>query len=157
MVPVQTPRAAGDPWIGGAIGAAALPGDVLSVMTVTPTAAPAEPLAGLMIDDWSEVVPGEEETTGLAFHFDRPNACAPQALLLAVSPTLDGAWEWSDLVATVAETFDRAKIRAVEPDQLVETDYLHALPTTLVEFSTGGMYLSTALVENALQLVSQGS
>ncbi len=91
MVPVQTPRAAGDPWIGGAFGAATLPGDVLSVMTVTPPANPAVPLAGLMLDDWSEIVPGDSETTGLAFHFDRPNAAPPQALLLAVSPTLDGA------------------------------------------------------------------
>lgn len=154
MVPIQAPRFAGDPWIGGALGAARLQGDVLSVMTVTPPADPAQPLSGLVIDDWSELVPGERETTGLAFHFDRPNACAPQALLLAVSPTLNGAWEWSDLVATVTETFDRAKIRAVEPDQLIGTDYFHALPSTLVEFSSGRMYLSTVLAENALTLVS---
>ena len=157
MVPVQVPRATGDPWIGGATGAAKISADVLSVMAVTPPADPTQPLSGLVIDDWSELVPGDAETTGLAFHFDRPNACAPQALLLAVSPTLDGAWEWSDLIATVAETFDRAKIRAVEPDQLIETDYFHALPTTLLEFSSGRMFLSTALVQNAKQFVVQQS
>jgi hypothetical protein len=109
----------------------------------------------MMLDDWSEIVPGDAETTGLAFHFDRPNAAAPQALLLAVSPTLDGAWEWSDLVAIVEETFDRAKVRAVEPDQLIGTDYFNALPATLLEFSTGRMYLSTELVANALQFAVQ--
>jgi len=155
MIPVQTPRAAGDPWIGGAFSAATLSGDVLSVMTVTPALDPTAPLSGLMLDDWSEIVPGESETTGLAFHFDRPNAAAPQALLLAVSPTLDGAWEWADLVAIVEETFDRAKTRAVEPDQLIGTDYFNTLPATLLEFSTGRMYLSTELVANALQFAAQ--
>ena len=123
-------------------------------MTVTPPADPTLPLAGLMIDDWSELIPGDKETTGLAFHFDRPNACAPQAVLLAVSPTLDGAWEWADLVAIVEETFERAKMRAVEPDQLIGTDYFQALPTTLLEFSSGRMYLSTVLVENAVALMA---
>jgi hypothetical protein len=154
MVAIQTPRKPGDPWIGGAIGAAKLPGEVLAVMAVTPPVDPALPLCGLMLDDWSELVPGESETTGIAFHFDRPNACAPQALLLAVSPTLDGAWEWADLVATIEETFDRARIRGVEPDQIIGTDYFQALPTTLVEFSTGRMFLSTQLVTNALALAN---
>ena len=157
MVPVQIPRAAGDPWIGGATGAADLPGEVISVMAVTPPPDPTQPLAGLMLDDWSELVPEDKETTGLAFHFDRPSACAPQAVLLAVSPTLDGAWEWADLVAIVEETFERAKIRAVEPDSLIGTDYFQALPTTLVEFSTGHMYLSTLLVENAVSLMARPS
>ena len=33
-------------------------------------------------------VPTDKETTGIAFHFDRPNAAPPQALLLAVPPAL---------------------------------------------------------------------
>ena len=46
-------------------------------------------------------------------------------------------------------------MRAVEPDQLIGTDYFQALPTTLLEFSSGRMYLSTVLVENAVALMAQ--
>ena len=38
---------------------------------------------GLLLDEWTELVPSARETTGIAFHFDRPNAVAPQAMLLA--------------------------------------------------------------------------
>ena len=156
MVPVQTPRAVGDPWIGGALGAATLPGDVLSVMMITPPADPTQPLAGLMIDDWSELVPGETETTGLAFHFDRPNACAPQALLLAVSPTLDGAWDWSDLVAIV----DRDLRPREDPRGRARPAHRHRLfPCACRRRSSssrsGRMYLSTVLVDNAVAVLSR--
>jgi hypothetical protein len=50
-----------------------------------PRLTPASILAGLLIDQWLEVVPSGEETTGLTFHYNRPNVRAPQAILLAVS------------------------------------------------------------------------
>jgi hypothetical protein len=123
---------------------------VLSVVAVDAPADPGVDLAGLMLDDWSEVVPTTKETTGVAFHFDRPNASLPQALLLAVPPVLRGHWRWDDLVATITDTFDRARLRAVEPDQLMRSPYAQLPPTTLLEFSTGGLFLSTLLVENVL-------
>ncbi|HSD41120.1 MAG TPA: hypothetical protein VLD36_04560 [Burkholderiales bacterium] len=150
LTPIQLPLRAGDPWIGGATGSAELPSEVLSVVAIDAPADPGADLAGLMLDDWSEVVPTDKETTGVAFHFDRPNAAPPQALLLAVPPVLRGGWRWDDLVATITDTVDRARLRAVEPDQLMNTPYAQLLPTTLVEFSTGGLFLSTLLVENAL-------
>ena len=79
-----------------------------------------------MIDEWTEVVPVEKETTGVAFHYNRPNAQAPQALLLAVAPQLRGSWRWDDLVAIVTETLERAKMRAVEPDMVMQTEYFQA-------------------------------
>ena len=39
-------------------------------------------LAGLVFDEWTEVVPRDARSTGLAFHFDAPGARAPQAILL---------------------------------------------------------------------------
>ena len=69
-----------------------------------------------MIDDWTETVPAGQETTGVAFNFNRPNAVAPQALLVAVAPVLRGHWAWDDLVGSVHEALDLAKLRAVEPD-----------------------------------------
>ncbi|THH35622.1 hypothetical protein [Neolewinella litorea] len=76
---------------------------------------------GLLLDEWTEVIPTREETTGLAFHYDRPNTEAPQTLLL-VAPSLDqGEWAWEDLIAALHQTLDAAKQRAVEPEQVEKT------------------------------------
>jgi hypothetical protein len=84
--------------------------------------------AGLLLDEWTEVVPGRTEDTGLAFHFDRPNSEPPQALLLALPPKYTGGWRWQDLVDTVHETFDLARKRAIEPDHIDGTAYARFLP-----------------------------
>ena len=52
------------------------------------------------------------ETTGIAFHYDRPNSEPPQALLLVTPAACDGAWQWDDLVDALHETLDLAKQRA---------------------------------------------
>ncbi|MBL0136206.1 MAG: hypothetical protein IPP79_20640 [Chitinophagaceae bacterium] len=39
-------------------------------------------ITGLLLDEWTEVIPNKEETTGIAFHFDQPNMEAPQSILL---------------------------------------------------------------------------
>ena len=106
-----------------------------------------------MIDEWTEVVPVEKETTGVAFHYNRPNAQPPQALLLAVAPQLRGSWRWDDLVAIVTETLDRAKIRAVEPDMVMQTEYFQLLPAILTEFSNAPVFLSTFLADNVVTRV----
>ena len=49
-------------------------------------------------------------TTGVAFHYDRPNAEPPQAWLLALPASFDGAWSWDELVGAVTETLDAAKL-----------------------------------------------
>ena len=53
--------------------------------------------------------PAATETTGLAFHYDRPDSEPPQAMLLVVPPVLRGAWQWDDLVAALHETLDLAR------------------------------------------------
>jgi hypothetical protein len=85
--------------------------------------------AGLVIDDWTETAPADQETTGVAFNFNRPNAVAPQALLVAVAPVLRGHWTWDDLVGSVHEALDLAKLRAVEPQSGVR---LRARPPTVL-------------------------
>ena len=85
---------------------------------------------GLLIDEWTEVIPAETETTGVAFHFDKPNAEPPQAILLVTPPQFTGAWKWDDLAATLNETLDMARIRAVEPQQLDQTALSVFLPAT---------------------------
>ena len=116
-VVAQLPYQAGAPWIGGTFTSDLPRGEWLSLLIVG--AATAGGLqAGIVIDDWTETVPADQETTGVAFNFNRPNAVAPQALLVAVAPVLRGHWTWDDLVGSVHEALDLAKLRAVEPDRL---------------------------------------
>jgi hypothetical protein len=84
--------------------------------------------AGLLLDEWTEVIPTRTEDTGLAFHYDRPNSEPPQTLLLALPPRFTGGWRWADLVDTVHETMDLARKRAIEPDHIDTTAYARLLP-----------------------------
>lgn len=82
--------------------------------------APEAPLAGLLVDEWAEVVPSATEATGVGFHFDAPAGRPPQAILVAVSPagSIDVPWDIEMLEATVLETLELAKLRAVDPEAL---------------------------------------
>ena len=87
--------------------------------------------AGLLLDEWTEVIPSRTEDTGLAIHYDRPSTEPPQVLLLALPADFRGAWSWQDLVDTVTETMDLAKRRAIEPTQIDATAYARFLPATV--------------------------
>src|SRR5213078_504711 len=50
-------------------------------------ALPAE-VAGLAVDAWTERSPAATRVTGVAFHYDEPDATPPQAILVAVPPDL---------------------------------------------------------------------
>ena len=86
----------------------------------------ARPLAGLLIDEWVEVVPSAIETTGMVFQFDRPNAAPPQSVLLAVPPDLDTGWTLQTLQQTLLETLDLARLRTVDPQTIDQIG--HYLP-----------------------------
>lgn len=106
------------------------------------------PQKGIVLDEWVEVVPGREETTGIAFHYDAPNSEAPQTMLLVVPPEVTGAWKWQDLTDTLNETLDMAKQRGVEPLQVDESNYAQMLPAVLMAFSTAALTVSTKLTSN---------
>jgi hypothetical protein len=131
--PLQLPYHDDDHWL-----ALAYPPDrVIDTDTLLYTAHFAVPFdaaaaqCGLLLDEWTEVIPTKEETTGVTFHYDRPNAEPPQVMLLATSPRLTGRWQWDDLVDTLHETFELARRRAVEPDHLADTEYARFLPATV--------------------------
>lgn len=94
-------------------------------------AEPDRTYSGLLLDEWIEVVPDDNVATGLSFHFNRPDSEAPQAILLATPPRYRGSWQWPDLVATLHETLDMAKLRAVEPEQLDRTKLGPLLPAII--------------------------
>lgn len=91
---------------------------------------------GLLVDEWTEVIPAKKETTGLTFHYDIPNCEAPQTLLLVTPPAFTGSWKWQDLVNTLHETLNLAKLRAIEPDEIDKTRYAQLLPATVAAVTT---------------------
>lgn len=113
---------------------------------------------GLLIDEWTEVIPAETETTGISFQFDKPNAEPPQVILLATPPQFSGAWKWGDLVNTLHETLDMARIRAVEPQQLDQTDLAVFLPATILATTWQPITIATdlSLVNQYVDKISGG-
>jgi len=90
-----------------------------------------KPQCGLLLDEWTEVIPAREETIGVAFHYDRPNSEPPQVMLLAMPSDFRGAWQWQDLVNILHETLDMTKKRAIEPDNVDKWDYARFLPAVV--------------------------
>ena len=99
--------------------------------------------SALIIDEWTETIPTDEEVTGIAFHFDQPNAAPPNVLLLAVEPEGEAHWSWDSLLNILNDTLRRAKSRAVEPAHLLEDSVLGALvPMTVASFDLSGANVS---------------
>jgi hypothetical protein len=73
-------------------------------------------LSGLLVDEWTEVIPGPTETTGIALHYDAPASAAANAILLAVHPVPGEPWNPDTLEAVLRETIQAARLRAVDPD-----------------------------------------
>ena len=103
---------------------------------------------GLLVDEWTEVIPSRKETTGITFHYDRPNAEPPQAILLAMPAVFRGHWQWTDLVNSLHETYQMAQMRAVEPGLIDDTAYARFLPATIMTVSTYLLTISTNLAVN---------
>ena len=127
IVPMQIPII-GDKavWLGTEVESEEYVGDAFTYMVEHPANFPyfnkeGQPLlAGIVIDHWIERIPYKDQTAGLAFNYDQPDAEAPQALLLAVS-TKDGSksyWSEDMLLRTVKSTMHLVKCRSVEPDDL---------------------------------------
>ncbi|HEX9278555.1 MAG TPA: hypothetical protein VGA51_19460 [Casimicrobiaceae bacterium] len=118
----QLPFDNNDRWIGLPPAAnKAIPAGKLSL--VVHAVAPvdfAQPLRGLWIDEWTEIVPSREETTAVTFQYNPPDACAPQTVLLAVPPVPGEDWTVAALHRVLVETLDLAKLRAVDSDALSE-------------------------------------
>lgn len=118
---MQLPHRPADRWIATDLPSdGRVPAGRLSIVVHRTT--PLEfgtPIAGLVIDDWSERIPSRAETTGVAMQFDAPGTRAPQAVLLAVPGNPESShWTLDELTETVVEALDLARIRAVDPQQL---------------------------------------
>jgi hypothetical protein len=129
---VQIPFKAGELWAALPLAGDDPPeGRVSLVLLSDGSAAPSSTVAwrGVVLDGWVERIPSASEETGVAFNFDNPVAEAGQAVLIAAPPGANGAWTYDNVLATLSETFDLAKIRTVDRElldlgQLLPTSYL---------------------------------
>jgi DNA uptake protein ComE-like DNA-binding protein len=79
--------------------------------------------AGLVIDEWSELIPAGQVNTSVAFQYDAPSTQPPQSLLLAVPgqmKEIPGVWMSGELAAIVNDTIDLVKVRTVDMDALAK-------------------------------------
>jgi hypothetical protein len=141
--PVQLPYKQDDYWVGTEFPDGYSAGDdQLSVMLISPEEwknnTPNK--AALVVDEWVEILPNKIETTGISINYDNPNACAPQSVLLAVTPVETGKWQFENLVYTLIDTLEMAKNRAVEPDNLEQSPLSHVLPTIISEIAPAEFY-----------------
>jgi hypothetical protein len=137
----QLPTVDGDRWVALAQPSSVTPGRLsLVAFSPSPVAAGA-PVAGLIVDEWVEVLPSAQQITGIAFHQDDPTARAPQTLLLAVRPDNFPDWTLESLEGTVVEALNLAKLRAVDPDALNALG--HYLPALFFAYNAGGPQVDT--------------
>jgi hypothetical protein len=106
---------------------------------------PADQQCGLLLDEWTEHIPNDDVDSAVAFHFDRPNNEAPQAMLLVTPTAFTGSWAWPDVVDALNETLDLAKLRAVEPAHVDRLAYSAFLPATVMATQARQLTISANL------------
>lgn len=76
-------------------------------------------VAGLVLDYWVDKIPYREQTAGVAFGYDQPDAESPQAILVGVS-TIGSNHRWSEhrMLRTIRSAMYQVKSRAVEPEHV---------------------------------------
>jgi hypothetical protein len=137
----QLPVVAGDRWIALEQTSNAESSRLSLVAFASAPLATGTLVAGLLADEWVEVLPSAQQITGVSFHQDDPTARAPQTILLAVRPDDFPEWTLEALEGTVLEALDLAKLRAVDPDALNALG--HYLPALYFAYNGGGPTVDT--------------
>jgi hypothetical protein len=139
----QLPFDAADRWVGlpPEAGKDVLAGKLSLIVHAAGALKVDQPLCGLLVDEWVEVVPSSQETTAIAFQFNPPDTCAPQSVLLAVPPVPDQPWTVASLHRVLLETLDLAKLRAIDAEALGEIG--HYLPALYFGFNANDEVVST--------------
>ena len=133
------------PWIGNSIKESDLEElepelrPNTSILLETPTNFKVdESFTGILLDEWSELIPFASTDTGLTFQYDQPNTEPPQVMLLAVSPVEGGNWQWEYLIGAVEDALQLSKSRLVTPEQLKRQNQVFGdiLPALVMPFLT---------------------
>lgn len=165
LTALQLPHRPAAPWLALDFPKAFAPtSESLSyVAFAAPGYDPAATRCGLLLDDWSEVIPalgadepGPQHETAVAINFDRPSQEPPQVMMLLTPPRWTGSWDWDDIVQGVIDTVELAKLRALEPADLDPTPFSWFLPATLASVTTTGLspsanYALTSVVPTFLR------
>jgi hypothetical protein len=115
----QLPHQPGQSWVALRTGGDGPSGRVGIVIHAPDGFDPGRPVAGLVVDEWTETIPGSVETTALSFHYDAPAARPPQAVVLAVTGAPDAAtWTFDELLGVARETIALTRLRTVGPREL---------------------------------------
>ena len=101
LQPIQLPYRKNDNWLAVQFPKEDADGKTFGITTDTISCAvfgadafqTNSPQSGLLIDEWSETIPVDTETSGIAFNYNQPDSMPPQALLLAVYPGLERKME----------------------------------------------------------------
>ena len=139
----QIPAAAGDRWLALPLDLAKpfVKGRVAFACFGMGNPAMETSFSGLIVDEWPERIPSTQEQAGVAFHYDEPDARAPQSLLLAVCPDSRPSWDDDLLLATLQETLELAQIRTVDLDTVQQVGQI--LPALYFSLNLQGASLST--------------
>lgn len=132
---VQFPFVPGEKWL--ALPFAATPeesrvGTVLFSQTTAldPTSGA---WRGIVFDSWTEAIPATTQPTSIAFNYNGPRAEAPQCVLVVAPSSAGAQWSVDDVVATLEETIDLTKVRAVDRELLGNLGQV--LPLTMIPMS----------------------
>ena len=147
---IALPTPPGTQLAGDAVALALQP---LGPFDAVPAVAPFV-VAALLVDEWSETIPAAEETTGIAFHYDAPNAEPPQTVLLAVSQRVGLRWTWNEVMGSIDQALLLAKVRCIGPDELRTSRLDPVLPATLAAESVYPATISTSWIGNMVSEVA---
>ena len=136
-------------WVGFAppVG----PGIVSTALVAVGTPTAAAPLAGLLLDQWTETTPNANEMAGVTFNYDTPTNRSPHAVLLAVPAAKPAPlWSYDSIEAVVSEALALAKLRAVDSTALfsakpspTQPNLNQYLPATYLAANTSNETIST--------------
>jgi hypothetical protein len=144
----QLPAAPNDRWLGLPFANGEGPVGRVSLVAHLPTGPPdaAGTLAGLVFEEFTEVLAAPAKTTGLALHYDQPGASPPQAIIIAVPPRSAETWTLGMLEGAIHSTLELAKLRMVDLDALEEAG--HFLPATYLGLNLRGVTVATDFLTN---------
>ena len=116
----QLPHVEGERWIGLPADPATpmSPGKLSLVLHAEPALDLTQPLAGVLVDEWVEVIPSAHETTAITFQHDAPDQRAPQVMLLAVPSSPGEPWTGAGLHRLLLDTLGQAQVRAIDAEAL---------------------------------------
>ena len=66
----------------------------------------------LIIDDWTEKIPFDEEVTGVAFHYNQASAAAPQSVIVAIEPYRQREMGLECIAGSIERHFTKSKIKS---------------------------------------------